>query len=70
MAKDFAEYMNSITRLRLGLMDCIRTSGVTILHTKRILRLLWLYIAPSGRLCHTRVSGTPRPGRDHNHQVC
>ena len=20
--------------------------------------------------CHTRVSGAPRPGREHNHQVC
>jgi hypothetical protein len=40
MAKDFAEYTNSITRLWLGLMECIRTSCVTILHTKRILRLL------------------------------
>jgi hypothetical protein len=37
MVKDFAEYMNSITRLRLGLMNYIRTLGVTILHTERIL---------------------------------
>jgi hypothetical protein len=50
MAKDFAEYTNSITRLRLGLMDCIKTSGVTILHTEKILWLLRLDIAPSGRL--------------------
>jgi hypothetical protein len=20
--------------------------------------------------CHTRISGAPRPGREHNHQVC
>jgi hypothetical protein len=24
----------------------------------------------SATVCHTRISGAPRPGREHNHQVC
>jgi hypothetical protein len=50
MLKDFAGYMNSTTRLRLELMDCIRTSGVTILRTKKILRLLCSDIISSDQL--------------------
>jgi hypothetical protein len=38
--KDFVGYMNSITRLRLELMDYVRASGVTTLHTEKILRFL------------------------------
>jgi hypothetical protein len=38
--KYFVGYMNSITRLKLELMVYIRTSGVIILHTEKILRLL------------------------------
>jgi hypothetical protein len=40
MLKDFARYMNSITRQTLELMDYLRTSSVTILHTEKTLRLL------------------------------
>jgi hypothetical protein len=50
MANGLAEYTNSITKLRLGLMVCIRTLGVTILHIERIVRHLGLDITPSGRL--------------------
>jgi hypothetical protein len=38
--KDFAGYMNFVIRLMLELMVCIKTSGVTILHTEKILKLL------------------------------
>jgi hypothetical protein len=26
--------------------------------------------APEELGCHTRISGAPRPGREHNHHVC
>jgi hypothetical protein len=38
--KDFARCMNSTTRLRLELMDYIRTSNITILRTRKISKLL------------------------------
>jgi hypothetical protein len=38
--KDFAGCMNSTTRLRLELMDYIRTSNFTNLHTGKIPKLL------------------------------
>jgi hypothetical protein len=32
---------------------------------------LWtMFFDGSLMKCHTRISGAPRPGREHNHQVC